>query len=361
VNGDLLRILDVNLNRAREALRVIEDYARFVRDDADAAGAIKQSRHALRDIRAALGAAALLAARDIVGDVGRDVKARAELHRADMEEVVRAAFGRAEEAARALGEYGKIVAPVAAQAAETLRYQLYELEQRVVLRGTLRQRFRAVRLYVLITASLCRRPWLETAEAAIRGGAGCLQLREKDLDGGELLRRARRLRELTAAHDVLLAINDRPDIARLVHADVVHVGQTDLSVAEARHVAGASSLVGKSTHTAEQFAAARAEAPDYLAVGPMFATTTKPQEHIAGVPTLRAVRGQTELPLVAIGGITAASADEVFAAGADCVAVCGAVIGADDPEAAARAIVAAGARAAGGAGSGGQGDAGREG
>jgi len=339
VNPELLRILDVNLNRTREALRVIEDYARFIRDDADAAGAVKHSRHALRDIVAALGADALLDARDIVGDVGRDVKTASELRRDDLDDVVRAAFARAEEAARALGEYGKIVAPAAAQAAEALRYQVYELEQRVVLRGTLRQRFRAVRLYVLITEALCRRPWLETAAAAIRGGAGCLQLREKHLDGGELLGRARALRELTAAHGVLLAINDRPDIARLAHADIVHVGQTDLTVADVRHVAGASILVGKSTHTPEQFAAAVAEQPDYLAVGPMFATTTKPQEHIAGPETLRTVRGQTDLPLVAIGGIEPANAAQVVAAGANCLAVCGAVIGSDDPEAAARAIV----------------------
>ncbi len=339
MNPELLRILDVNLNRTREALRVIEDYARFIRDDADAAGAVKHSRHALRDIVAALGADALLDARDIVGDVGRDVKTASELRRDDLDDVVRAAFARAEEAARALGEYGKIVAPAAAQAAEALRYQVYELEQRVVLRGTLRQRFRAVRLYVLITEALCRRPWLETAAAAIRGGAGCLQLREKHLDGGELLGRARALRELTAAHGVLLAINDRPDIARLAHADIVHVGQTDLTVADVRHVAGASILVGKSTHTPEQFAAAVAEQPDYLAVGPMFATTTKPQEHIAGPETLRTVRGQTDLPLVAIGGIEPANAAQVVAAGANCLAVCGAVIGSDDPEAAARAIV----------------------
>jgi len=339
VNPELLRILDVNLNRTREALRVIEDYARFIRDDADAAGAVKHSRHALRDIVAALGADALLDARDIVGDVGRDVKTASELRRDDLDDVVRAAFARAEAAARALGEYGKIVAPAAAQAAEALRYQVYELEQRVVLRGTLRQRFRAVRLYVLITEALCRRPWLETAAAAIRGGAGCLQLREKHLDGGELLGRARALRELTAAHGVLLAINDRPDIARLAHADIVHVGQTDLTVADVRHVAGASILVGKSTHTPEQFAAAVAEQPDYLAVGPMFATTTKPQEHIAGPETLRTVRGQTDLPLVAIGGIEPANAAQVVAAGANCLAVCGAVIGSDDPEAAARAIV----------------------
>jgi thiamine-phosphate pyrophosphorylase len=204
----------------------------------------------------------------------------------------------------------------------------------------LRQRLRGARLYVLLTEALCRGPWLEVAAAALRGGAGCIQLREKQLDGGELLRRAQALRRLTAEHGALLAINDRPDIARLADADIVHVGQDDLSVHAVRRIAGAKILVGKSTHTAAQFDAALAEEPDYLAVGPMFQSGTKPQAHIAGMETLAAVRERTTLPLVAIGGITAENAGEVFRAGANCIAVCNAVIAARDVEAAARAMAA---------------------
>jgi len=230
MEADILRIADVNVNRLREALRVIEDYARFALNDGNAASAVKHCRHELQSIVQALGADGLLTARDIAGDVGRDLKTPGELRRDSTEDVVRAAFGRVSEAARVLGEFGKIVSEPAAAAAEALRYRAYELEQRVVLRGKLRRRFRDVRLYVLLTEALCRGPWLATAEAAIRGGAGCLQLREKVLPDGELLRRARALRELTTSHGVLLAINDRPDIARLARADVVHVGQDDLTV-----------------------------------------------------------------------------------------------------------------------------------
>jgi thiamine-phosphate pyrophosphorylase len=326
----VLRILDANLNRAREALRVIEDHSRFVCDDADAAERVKHARHGLRRIVEMIGAKELLAARDIVNDVGREVKTAHELQRASTEDVVRAAFARLTEAARVLGEYGKLIAPEAAEAAEMLRYQAYELEQCVVLRAALRARFRRVRLYVILTEALCKHAWYGTAEAALRGGAGCLQLREKNLPDGELLQRARRLRQLTAEHGALLAINDRPDIARLCAADIVHVGQEDMSVAEARRIAGANLLVGKSTHTPEQFDAALAENPDYLAVGPMFTTTTKPQKHIAGPETLRLVSKRTALPLVAIGGITVANAAQVVRAGAACICVCSAVIDADD-------------------------------
>ncbi len=340
MDTEVLRIIDVNVNRTREALRVIEDYARFVLDDADAAGAVKHCRHELRGIIDAVGPERLLAARDIVSDVGRDVKTPAELERSAIEDVVRAAFARLSEATRAISEYGKVVSAAAATAAETLRYRAYELDQRIILRGTLRRRFRAVRLYVLITEALCRRPGLETAEAAIRGGAGCLQLREKGLPDGELLRRARQLRDLTAQHGVLLAINDRPDLAKLAHADIVHVGQEDLSVKDVRRIAGAAILVGKSTHTLAQFEVGLAEEPDYLAVGPMFPSGTKPQEHIAGPQLLAAARARTELPLVAIGGITPEGAAGIRAAGANCIAACAAVISADDVEAAARALLA---------------------
>lgn len=338
----VLRVLDANLNRAREALRVIEDHARFVCDDADAAERVKHARHGLRRIVEMIGAQELLTARDIVSDVGRETKTAAELQRDSTDDVVRAAFARLTEAARVLGEHGKLATPAAAEAAEKLRYQAYELEQCVVLRATLRARFRRVRLYVLLTEALCKHGWYETAEAALRGGAGCLQLREKNLPDGELLERARRLRRLTSEHDALLAINDRPDIARLCGADIVHVGQEDMSVAEARRIAGANLLIGKSTHTPEQFDAALAEDPDYLAVGPMFASTTKPQKHIAGPETLRQVSGRTELSLVAIGGITAANATEVVRAGAACICVCSAAIGADDVQEAATQLATVG-------------------
>ncbi len=337
-----LRIIDANLNRAREALRVIEDHARFALDDSDAAGAAKRLRHNLKGIVDALGADVLLAARDIVSDVGRDVKTRSELTRASSDDVIRAAFARLTESTRVLGEYGKLVSPDTAQTAESIRYRAYELQQRAVLRGDLRRQFRKVRLYVILSEALCHGEWRATAEAAIRGGATCIQLREKGLDDAELLARAKDLREMTRKQNVLFIMNDRPDIARLAAADGVHVGQGDLSVADVRRIAGGRSLVGKSTHTIEQFKTALDESPDYVAVGPMFPSTTKPQEHIAGPQTLAAARELTDLPIVGIGGITSASAESVVAAGANTIAVCSAIIGAANAESAAALIATVG-------------------
>lgn len=340
--ADLQRLLDANLNRAREGLRVVEDYARFVADDGDLAARAKACRHRLRTISELLGPG-LLSARDVEGDVGLDAKTDAERSRGCAGDVLRAAFARVQEAARSLSEYGKLVSGEAAAAAERLRYDVYMLEPPALLRTETRRRFRAVRLYVIVTESLCRGPWLEVARAAIDGGAGCIQLREKSLPDAELLRRGEALRRLTADRGALFVFNDRPDLAKLVGADGVHVGQDDLPVRMARRIAGGEALVGKSTHTLEQFEAALAENPDYVAVGPMFASTTKPQEHIAGPGMLCAAAARTQLPLVAIGGITAANAAEVFRAGASCVCVCASVISSQGPSSAAREILAAAA------------------
>ncbi|TWT40995.1 Thiamine-phosphate synthase [Phycisphaerae bacterium RAS1] len=346
MNADANRIVDVNFNRTREALRVLEDYARFVLDDRTIAATVKQARHDLAAAVAAAGPEQLLAARDIAGDVGRASKTPTELSRPDAQAVLRSAFGRLTESARSLGEFGKLISADLAAAAEALRYRAYEWEQVMLGRGELRARFRAVRLYVIITEALCKRDWLATAEAAIRGGAACVQLREKSLPDGELLSRARRLRELTAPQGVLFIVNDRPDIARLAHADGVHVGQDDVSVNDARRVLGGDRLIGKSTHSLEQVAAAIAENPDYIAVGPMFASTTKPQEHVPGTALLARAAERTALPRVAIGGITPLNVAAVTAAGASAVCVCAAVISADDPAAAAAAILAAAGRTA---------------
>lgn len=332
------RILDVSLNRLREALRVVEDYARFVLEDPDAAYSAKQLRHATREVVARLDEHALSCSRDIRGDVGRDTKVAAELHRTDSEDVAAAALARAQESARSLGEFGKLICADTAHLAEQIRYTLYELDQRIRLRGRPRRRFRAVELYVIVTRDRCRSGWLETAEAALRGGAKCLQLREKTLSDRDLLEAARELRDLTLRYEALFIVNDRPDIAALVRADGVHLGQDDLPVDQARRILGGAALVGKSTHTREQFEQALREQPDYIAIGPVFASSTKPQPHIAGLETLQTVARSSTLPVVAIGGICAATIEEVARRGASCACVCSGIIASADPRAAAEEL-----------------------
>ncbi|MFI4854870.1 MAG: thiamine phosphate synthase [Phycisphaerales bacterium JB065] len=193
-------------------------------------------------------------------------------------------------------------------------------------------------LCVLITESLCARPWEEVARAVLEAGADCIQLREKELPGRDLLTRARQLRGLTNQHGASLVINDRPDIAALVEADGVHLGQTDLPIAEARRIVGDGVCIGASATTLAQATEALRAGADSLGLGPMFATTTKPNPggrtdgSLAGPALLREVLAKhPDTPHLAIGGITAANIAELRDAGAKGIAVSGAVCSAKDP------------------------------
>lgn len=338
IDGSVARILDANANRAREAARVLEDYARFALDDAGFSRQAKDIRHGLVAVLEQAGLANVVRNRDILEDVGRNIQTEREYRRESTADVVIAAAARLSEALRVLEEYGKTVDAGIGRAFEQLRYRGYELERRMRIGLEAARRFGHVRLYVLLTESLCSGDWLETARAALDGGADCVQLREKTLPDGELLTRARLLVALCRERGALFIVNDRADLALAAQADGLHVGQEDLPVAEARRVLGPGPLIGTSTHTPEQVRTAVAQAPDYIAVGPMFASGTKPLSHVPGPALVEAARALTSLPLVAIGGITPENAPQVVQAGARCICVCSAVISQPDPREAARRL-----------------------
>jgi thiamine-phosphate pyrophosphorylase len=180
------------------------------------------------------------------------------------------------------------------------------------------------------------RPDLEEfLAAAIRGGVDLVQLREKDLSDGELLRRAEAAREVTRTLGVPLVVNDRPDVAVLAGADAVHVGQDDLPVEAAR---GLGVAVGLSTHAPGEIDSARA---DYVGVGPVFETPTKTGRPAVGLELVRYASAHARVPWFAIGGIDATNVAEVVAAGARRIAVVRAIADAEDPEQAARQLRAA--------------------
>lgn len=200
---------------------------------------------------------------------------------------------------------------------------------------------RALRLYLVTDAALCRgRELLDVVAAAVRGGAGCVQLREKALETREFVARAVALKALLAPLHVPLVINDRIDVALACEADGVHLGQHDMPVETARRLLPEAVFIGWSVETPEDVARSAALPVDYLGVSPVFATPTKTDTAAAwGLEGLRAVRGMTPLPLVAIGGMTAANARAVLDAGADGVAVVSALCSAEDPQAAAAAFI----------------------
>jgi thiamine-phosphate pyrophosphorylase len=164
---------------------------------------------------------------------------------------------------------------------------------------------------------------LEAAEAILEGGARVLQLRHKGFFGRDVFQPAERIAWLCEQAGAIFVINDRADMARLLGASL-HLGQDDLTPADARKVVGSGIVIGFSTHNESQLRAASAEPVDYVALGPVFATGSKANpDPVLGVEELRRLRSISNRALVAIGGITRATAKEVLAAGADSVAVIG--------------------------------------
>jgi len=195
------------------------------------------------------------------------------------------------------------------------------------------------KLYVIVDRSaLGGRDPVETAAAAMRGGADVIQWRDKLSPDGQFLETARQLREQTRKQGVLFIVNDRVAVALRAQADGVHVGHEDLPVPEVRALVGDSMLIGRSTHSIEEALEAQRQGADYIGVGPVFATPTKPGYPAVGLKLVRQVAAQISIPWVAIGGIDLENAGLVSSAGAACVAVVRAVAAASDPEAAARLL-----------------------
>ena len=336
---EMYRILDANFNRAREALRVIEDCGRFAMNDPAITVMAKNMRSDLSEMLRAMPADEMITSRDTPGDIGTEITSPTEVSRDGLGDVASAACKRLSEALRSIEEYSKVVSPDHALQIERMRYNGYTLEKRLVGRLMVGRRMRDVKLYVLVSSEMCSGSFRECVRSIIAGGADVIQLREKHSDDDVFLARAAELRELTDEMGRIFIINDRPDIAAIVGADGVHLGRHDLPIAETRRLLRPGAIVGKSSNTIEQSLAAVNEGADYVAVGPMYKTATKDRPG-AGPQLLRDAieKFSSPLPIVPVGGIDASNVGELIAAGARRVAVCSAICRADNPQAAAAAI-----------------------
>lgn len=330
---DTARVVDAAANRAREALRVLEDFTRFVRADALLTKQLKTMRHDLAEVLALLPAHLLLQARDTVHDVGTSLRTESEYERATPLAVAQANAKRLQEALRSLEEFGKVLEPTFGQAIERVRYQSYTLERALLGTMDVLEQLAHARLYVLVTEALCPASLVGTVREALAGGAQVIQLREKNDNDRTLLDKARDLRKMTRAAGALFIVNDRPDIALMAEADGVHLGQDDLPVREARRLLGPAALVGVSTHNLDQVRTALDEGASYIGIGPTFPSRTKDFGEFPGLTFVAKVAAATTLPAFVLGGVTPANVSEVLAAGGTRIAVSNAICAAEDPRA----------------------------
>lgn len=336
-----VRAIDANANRARESFRVLDDYSRFVLNDAIVTEQLKSLRHEFADWIQKIPSTYLNETRDTLADVGTRLTADGEMNRATTADVARINFKRLQESLRSIEEFGKVVTPELAVGIESLRYRVYTIEKAMSIGADARDRLEACKLCVLLTGSKCLASLDWTIAEAAAGGATMFQLREKDLSDRDLLERARNVRKWTRDAGAIFIMNDRPDIARLVDADGVHLGQDDMSVGEARKILGPGPLIGVSTHSLDQVKQAILDGASYLGIGPTFVSKTKKFGEFAGIDFVRQASAATTLPAFVIGGVTPENITEVVAAGGKRVAVSAAICQAEEPRTAAIAISSA--------------------
>jgi thiamine-phosphate pyrophosphorylase len=332
----MFRLIDANLNRLSEGLRLLEDVARFILNDAALSSRLKALRHDLLS-NAKSFQKTLLTARDSEGDV--TAFSKESMSRSDVNDVVTANARRVTESLRVLEEFAKLpdidLDPMKFKRA---RFAIYEIEKEISGKVSRRGK-RIAGLYVIIDReALTGKDEIDVCRQAIRGGANIIQLRDKLGNKSRMINSARQLKEACAPSGVLFIMNDCMDIALSSGADGIHVGQEDIPVSAARHLLPIDKLIGCSTATAKEALQAEGDGADYIAVGSIYPTQSKKNVTVVGLERLREIREAVSLPIVAIGGINADNARAVIDAGADAIAVISAILASDDIERATRKI-----------------------
>lgn len=335
--SSVFRVLDANLNRLREGLRVVEEYCRLVQNDKSFIQ-LKEIRHLLQRLYPPKLENLCLQARQADADVGNQTFNSSEANRDDSLAVLRAGLKRSQEASRVIEEYAKIINEDAvSRKAKSLRFSLYTLEKKLLVSRSDKVSSwfdgdRDYALYLVVDEAFYHGHGLLTdLEMALIAGVNLLQLRQKRAGDQHFLLRTRQLKILCAEYRLPFIVNDRPDIAFLSAADGLHLGQDDLDIAAARKIVGEEMPIGRSTHSLEQALAAEAEGADYIGFGPVFKTPSKENpDPVVGIEKLREVVSRISLPVVAIGGINHENIALVRDTGTAGIAVIRAILASDD-------------------------------
>jgi thiamine-phosphate pyrophosphorylase len=319
----IYRILDANLDRAREGLRIIEEWCRFGLSNRTMAEECKQMRQEL----ASWHSCELRTARDTPTDPGTELTHPQEEERSTIEDLLQANLCRIQEALRVLEEYGKLYNRDLGITMKQMRYQVYTLESNLLAQRR-QQLLQQARLYLVSSPSDNLFPVIE---ASLQAGLSIVQYRHKDADDLVKLAEAYKLCQLCHDYGALFIVNDRLDLALAVNADGVHLGQKDLPAGLARQMLGSQKIIGKSTTNPEEMEKAIAENVDYIGVGPVYETPTKPGKAAAGLEYVRYAASHATVPWFAIGGIDPNNIVEVLKAGATRVAVVRSIMESEQP------------------------------
>lgn len=326
--SNLKRIIDANINRATEALRILEEITRFYLDDKNLSEKLKNMRHFVCSFFD-IDYENLLKSRDTVNDVGVDILNVTKCDRVlNIENIFKSNIKRLQQALRVLSEYGSLP--------ENLRYESYTLEKTIYerLKMNIKKYMLDKRKLYLVTNSdkfNSDDEFLDRVALALKNGVDIIQLREKSRPAKEIIELGFRIRELASNFNALFIVNDRIDIAKIVKADGVHLGQDDISYCAAREILGDEYIIGISTHCPDDALRAMKDGADYIGVGPVFKTPTKPGRIPVGLEYVKWAGENVDIPFFAIGSIEPDNVKEVINAGAKRIAVVRAIMNSENP------------------------------
>lgn len=323
------RIIDVNINRSTEALRALEEIARFYLDNKETCEKLKKIRHFVCSFFDN-NYDELLKSRDTVNDVGVDIKNPTKENRTlNIENIFKSNIKRLQQSLRMLAEYGNLP--------DSLRYESYTIEKEMFeeLKMNIKKYLLDKRKLYLVTNSDAFKSdgeFLDRVALALKNGVDIIQLREKNRPAKETIELGYKIRELASNFNALFIVNDRIDIAKIVKADGVHLGQDDISLKTAREILGDEFIIGISTHCPDDAIKAQKDGADYIGVGPVFKTPTKPGRIPVGLEYVKWASENINIPFFAIGSIEPDNIDEVIKAGASRIAVVRAIMNSDNPK-----------------------------
>jgi len=323
----ILRIIDVNFNRVREGLRVIEESVRFILEDPEIFKKIKEIRHKFsQGVIHYFPSIKLKSQRFVETDTGKDFDKKQKLN---LKELIETNFFRVEESIRVLEEYSKIVNLESFPFFHNLRFEIYKIEKEVITKIS-RKKIKIPCLYVILNLKEDEKEFLEFAKKVIEGKPDIIQLRYKGEDSKFFLEIAESLKK-SIPDEIIYLINDRVDICLLCDCDGVHLGKKDLYVESVRRILP-DKIIGVSTESLEDVKVVKNKDIDYIAVGSIFKSPTKKEKKPIGTGILKEIKKIISIPLIGIGGINIENTRRVIESGADGIAVISAIEKSDNPE-----------------------------
>lgn len=333
MNRAVYRIIDANFNRAREGLRIAEEFCRFALNNEILSSRCKKTRHQLSSVIKKLDLQQLITVRDTENDIGCGMEVANQMNRDSLQDCVTAGFARSTEALRVLAEAAATIDTAVSNTFEQLRYVCYTLEKDIATFAFCALRFAKVRLYGIINTEDCP-DVLNLAKNCAQGGIDSMQLRAKKLTDADFFILAKKFVDLCKHYDVISIINDRIDIAVATGADGIHLGQDDLPLKEIGKCQIKPLITGISTHSMAELEKAVENKPHYVGLGSVFPTHTKKQVNICGPGFISSAVDflkNKSIEAVAIGGINLETIEKVLQAGATRIAVSSCICKAQNP------------------------------